>query len=43
MEEKSGVKLVPTYSYAKIYKKGDVLHRHKKIQLRNLYNCKLRW
>ena len=29
MEEKSGVKLVPTYSYARIYKKGDVLHRHK--------------
>ena len=29
MEQKSGVKLVPTYSYARIYKKGDVLHRHK--------------
>lgn len=29
MEKKSGVKLVPTYSYARIYKHGDVLHRHK--------------
>jgi|TARA_B100000131_G_C17899855_1_gene525935 hypothetical protein len=29
MEEKSGVKLVPTYSYARIYKHGDILHRHK--------------
>ena len=29
MEEKSGVKLVPTYSYARIYKNGDILHRHK--------------
>ena len=28
MEEKSGVKLVPNYSYARIYKKGDVLERH---------------
>ena len=29
MEEESGVKLVPTYSYARIYKHGDILHRHK--------------
>ena len=25
----TGLKLNPTYSYARIYKKGDVLHRHK--------------
>jgi hypothetical protein len=29
MEEKTGIKLIETYSYARIYKKGDVLHRHK--------------
>jgi len=29
MEEKTGLKLTPTYSYARIYKEGDVLHRHK--------------
>jgi hypothetical protein len=29
MEKKTGLKLVPTYSYARLYKKGDVLHRHK--------------
>ena len=29
MEEQSDVKLVPTYSYARIYKKGDILPRHK--------------
>ncbi len=29
MEEKTGLKLLPTYAYARIYKKGDVLHRHK--------------
>ena len=29
MEQKTGLKLVPTYSYARIYKNGDVLHRHK--------------
>ena len=29
MEKQTGVKLIPTYSYARIYKKGDVLHRHK--------------
>ncbi len=29
MQEKTNIKLIPTYSYARIYKKGDVLHRHK--------------
>jgi len=29
MEKLTGIKLNPTYSYARIYKKGDVLHRHK--------------
>ena len=29
MEKKTGLKLIPTYSYARIYKKGDILHRHK--------------
>ena len=29
MEEKTGLQLLPTYAYARIYKKGDVLHRHK--------------
>ena len=29
MEEKTELKLIPTYSYARIYKKGDVLKRHK--------------
>ena len=29
MQEKTGLKLIPTYSYARIYKKGDVLNRHK--------------
>ena len=29
MEKKSGVKLTETYSYARIYKKGDELKRHK--------------
>ena len=29
MEKLTGVKLNPTYSYARIYKMGDVLHRHK--------------
>ena len=29
MEKKSGIKLIPTYSYARIYKTGDVLKRHK--------------
>ena len=29
MEEKTGLNLCPTYSYARIYKKNDVLERHK--------------
>jgi hypothetical protein len=29
MEKHTGLKLIPTYSYARIYKKRDVLHRHK--------------
>tara|TARA_R110000796_G_scaffold141257_2_gene257537 strand:+ start:209 stop:862 length:654 start_codon:yes stop_codon:yes gene_type:complete len=29
MEKKTGLKLNPTYSYARIYKTGDVLKRHK--------------
>ena len=29
MQKETGLKLVPTYSYARVYKKGDCLHRHK--------------
>lgn len=29
MEKKTKLKLIKNYSYARIYKKGDVLHRHK--------------
>ena len=29
MEKETDLKLIPTYSYARIYKKGDILHRHK--------------
>lgn len=29
MEKVTGLKLNPNYSYARIYKKGDILHRHK--------------
>jgi hypothetical protein len=29
MEKQTGLKLIPTYSYARIYKKGDILQRHK--------------
>lgn len=29
MEEKTELKLIPTYSYGRIYKKGDILERHK--------------
>jgi hypothetical protein len=29
MEKKTGLKLNPNYSYARIYKKGDILKRHK--------------
>ena len=36
MEKESGVKLIETYSYARIYKKGDELHRHK-----DRYSCEI--
>ena len=29
MEKETGLSLYPTYAYARIYKKGDILHRHK--------------
>ena len=29
MQQKTGLELLPTYSYARIYKKGDILRRHK--------------
>ena len=29
MEKETGLELLPTYSYARIYKKGDILKRHK--------------
>ena len=29
MKQKTGLDLVPTYSYARIYEKGSALHRHK--------------
>ena len=29
MEKRTKLKLVPTYSFARVYKKGDVLERHK--------------
>ena len=29
MKQETGLQLVPTYSYARVYKKGDILHRHK--------------
>ena len=29
MAQETGLELVPTYSYARLYKKGDVLRRHK--------------
>ena len=36
MEKKSGVNLIETYSYARIYKKGDELERHK-----DRYSCEI--
>ena len=36
MEEETGLKLTPTYSYARIYKKGDILERHK-----DRYSCEV--
>ena len=29
MKHETGLDLIPTYSYARIYKKGDILHKHK--------------
>jgi len=29
MKKETNLNLIPTYSYARIYKKGDILHRHK--------------
>ena len=29
MAQETGLKLIPTYSYARLYKKGDILKRHK--------------
>ena len=29
MKEKTGMDLVPTYSYTRLYEKGDILKRHK--------------
>tara|TARA_R110002020_G_scaffold12927_6_gene46923 strand:- start:1593 stop:2222 length:630 start_codon:yes stop_codon:yes gene_type:complete len=36
MEKHTGLKLSPTYSYARIYKKGDILARHK-----DRYSCEV--
>ena len=36
MEKKSGMKLIETYSYARIYKKGDELKKHK-----DRYSCEI--
>ena len=29
MKEKTGIGLIPTYSYTRLYEKGNILHRHK--------------
>ena len=36
MEKEMELKLNETYSYARIYKKGDILHRHK-----DRYSCEI--
>jgi len=36
MEKESGIKLSETYSYTRVYKKGDVLERHK-----DRYSCEI--
>lgn len=36
MEQETGLKLIETYSYARIYKKGDILERHK-----DRYSCEI--
>ena len=44
MEKHTKLKLSETYSYARIYKKGDVLARHKdRYSCENIYNIKSRW
>ena len=36
MEKQTELNLIPTYSYARIYKKGDILERHK-----DRYSCEV--
>ena len=36
MQETTGFELLPTYGYARIYKNGDVLHKHK-----DRYSCEI--
>ena len=36
MQQETGLELLPTYSYARIYKKGDILARHK-----DRYSCEI--
>ena len=36
MSKEAELKLIPTYSYARIYKKGDILERHK-----DRYSCEI--
>jgi len=36
MEKQTGLNLIPTYSYARVYESGDVLHRHK-----DRYSCEI--
>ena len=36
MSEQTELQLIPTYSYARIYKKGDILKRHK-----DRYSCEV--
>ena len=36
MQQETGLQLVPTYSYARAYKKGDILKRHK-----DRYSCEV--
>ena len=36
MEKKTGLKLIPNYSYTRVYKKGDVLEKH-----RDRFSCEI--
>ena len=36
MKKETGLDLIPTYSYSRLYKKGDILHRHK-----DRYSCEI--